>query len=101
MKQGFKAVGKALAYFSIYLLTQVLVSFVYSTVLSTKMTMEMMASGEELDVMAMTDALMAEVMGRAMEMTFVAGLVTLVIFGLVFLIRKKKFTKRLILIHLY
>jgi len=97
MKQGFKAVGKALVYFGVYFLTQVLVSGVYSTVLSTKMTMEMMASGEELDVMAMTEALMEEVMGRAMEMTFVAGLVTLVIFGLVFLIRKKKFTKEVCL----
>ena len=92
MKKGFKAVGKAVVYFGVYLLTQVLVSVVYSTVLSTQMTMEMMATGEELDVMAMTEALTAELMGRLMEMTFVAGLVTLLIFWLVFLIRKKKLT---------
>lgn len=93
MKNGFKALGKAVAYFAVYLLVQVLVSMVFSTVISARMTMEMMASGEELDVMAMTDALMAEVMSKAMEMTFVAGLVTLLIFWIVFLIRKKKFTK--------
>jgi len=93
MKNSFKALGKAVAYFAVYLLVQVLVSMVFSTVISARMTMEMMASGEELDVMAMTDALMAEVMSKAMEMTFVAGLVTLLIFWIVFLIRKKKFTK--------
>ena len=93
MKKGFKAVGKAVAYFSVYLLVQVLVSAVFSAAISAKMTMEMMASGEELDVMAMTEALMTEVMAKAMEMTFVAGLVTLLIFWIVFLIRKKKFTR--------
>lgn len=93
MKTSFKALGKAVAYFVVYLLVQVLVSTVFSTVISARMTMEMMASGEELDVIAMTDVLMAEVMSKAMEMTFIAGLVTLFIFWIVFLIRKKKFTK--------
>lgn len=93
MKTSFKALGKAVAYFAVYLLVQVLVSTVFSTVISARMTMEMMASGEELDVIAMTDVLMAEVMSKAMEMTFIAGLVTLFIFWIVFLIRKKKFTK--------
>ena len=93
MKKGFKAVLKAVVYFGVYLLTQVLVSFVYSTVLTTQMTMELMAAGEELDVMAMAMEVTEVLMGRLMEMTFVAGLVTLLIFWLVFLIRKKKFTK--------
>ena len=93
MKKGLKAIGKAVVYFGVYLLTQVLVSFVYSTVLSTQMTMEMMAAGEELDVVAMTEAVTTEIMGRLMEMTFIAGIATLLIFWLVFLIRKKKFTK--------
>lgn len=91
MKKGLKAVGKAAVYFGVYFLTQVLVSSVYSAVLSTKMTMELMAAGEELDVVAMTEALTAELMGRLMEITLVAGLVTLLIFWLVFLIRRKKF----------
>lgn len=93
MKKGLKAIGKAVVYFGTYLLMQVIVSSVYSVVLSTKMTMEMMATGEELDVAAMTEVLTAELMGRLMEMTFVAGLVTLLLFWLVFLIRKKKLTK--------
>lgn len=93
MKKGFKAVGKAVAYFAVYLMTQLLVSIVYSTVLSTKMTMEIMAAGEELDVMAMTEALTAEVLNHAMEMTFIAGIVALLVYWLVFIIRKKKFAK--------
>lgn len=97
MKKGFKAVGKAVVYFAVYLLTQVLVSVVYSSVLTTQMTMELMAAGEELDVMAMTAEVTELLMGRLMEMTFVAGLVTLLIFWLVFLIRKKKFTKEVCL----
>lgn len=97
MKKGFKAVGKAVVYFAVYLLTQVLVSVVYSTVLSTQMTMEMMAAGEELDMMAMTETLTAELMGRLMEMTFVAGLVTLLIFWIRFAVRKKKLTKEVCL----
>lgn len=93
MKKGLKAVGKAAVYFSVYLVSQILVSFAYSTALSAKMTMEIMASGEELDVLAMTEALTAELMGRMMEMTLVAGLVTLVIFWLRFVVRRKKLTK--------
>lgn len=93
MKQGLKALGKAFVYFAVYLLVQILVSTVFSTVISARMTMEMMASGEKMDIMTMTDAVMAEVMAKAMEMTFIAGLVTLLIFWVAFLIRKKKFTK--------
>ena len=93
MKKGFKAVGKAVLYFAVYLMTQVLVSIVYSTVLSTQMTMELMAAGEELDVMAMTEALTVEIMNHAMEMTFIAGVVALLVYWLVFIIRKKKFAK--------
>jgi len=97
MKKGFMAVLKAVVYFAVYLLTQVLVSVVYSTVLTTQMTMELMASGEEIDVMAMTMEVTEVLMGRLMEMTFVAGLVTLVLFWLVFLIRRKKFKKEVCL----
>ena len=97
MKKGFKAVGKAVVYFATYLLMQVIVSVVYSSVITTQMTMEIMAAGEEIDIMAMTAEVTELLMGRLMEMTFVAGIVTLVIFWLVFLIRRKKFTKEVCL----
>lgn len=93
MKQKLKALGKAFVYFAVYLLMQVLVSSVFSAVISMRMSMEMMVSGKELDIMAMTDAVMAEVMEKAMVMTFIAGVVTLLIFWVVFLVRKKKFIK--------
>jgi len=97
MKKGFKAVGKAVVYFATYLLMQVIVSVVYSSVITTQMTMELMATGEEIDIMAMTMEVTEILMGRLMEMTFVAGLVTLVLFWLVFLIRRKKFKKEVCL----
>jgi len=97
MKKGFKAVGKAVAYFATYLLMQIIVSVVYSSVITTQMTMELMATGEEIDVMAMTMEVTEILMGRLMEMTFVAGLATLVLFWLIFLIRRKKFTKEVCL----
>ena len=97
MKKGFKAVGKAVVYFATYLLMQVIVSVVYSSVITTQMTMEIMAAGEEIDIMAMTAEVTELLMDRLMEMTFVAGIVTLVLFWLVFLIRRKKFTKEVCL----
>ena len=97
MKKGFMAVGKAVMYFATYLLMQIIVSVVYSSVITTQMTMEMMAAGEEIDIMAMTAEVTELLMGRLMEMTFVAGIVTLVLFWLVFLIRRKKFTKEVCL----
>ena len=93
MKKGFKAVGKAVVYFAVYLLMQVIVSVVYSSIITTQMTMEMMAAGEELDIAAMTTEVTELLMGRLMEMTFVAGVITLLLFWVVFLIRRKKFTK--------
>lgn len=92
MKKGLKAIGKATVYFGVYFLVQIIVSFVYSIVLSTKLTMEMMATSEELDMALLETQLMDAVMGEAMTMTFVAGVLVLLIFWLVFLIRKKKFT---------
>ncbi len=97
MKKGFKAVGKAVAYFATYLLMQIIVSVVYSSVITTQMTMELMAAGEEIDIVAMTTEVTELLMGRLMELTFVAGLATLVLFWLVFLIRRKKITKEVCL----
>ena len=93
MEKGLKALGKATAYFVVYFLVQIIVSSVYSIVLSTKLTMDMMASGEELDMALLETQLMDAIMGEAMMMTLISGAVVLLVFGLVFLIRKKKFFK--------
>lgn len=93
MEKGLKALGKATAYFVVYFLVQIIVSSVYSIVLSTKLTMDMMASGEELDMALLETQLMDAIMDEAMMMTLISGAVVLLVFGLVFLIRKKKFFK--------
>ena len=92
MKEIFKAVGKAVLYFGVYLLVQVIVSMIFSISISTKLTMEMMATGEELDVMALTEQVTAAVMDQAMLMTFISGIAVLLIYWVIFLIRKKKLT---------
>lgn len=95
MKQGLKAVGKVIVYFGVYLLTQVLVSVVYSIILTAKTGAEMGTGSDGLDEVTMIVS--ALLMERLMEMTFVAGIVSLFIYWLVFLIRKKKFTKEICL----
>ena len=92
MKEIFKAVGKAVLYFGVYLLVQVIVSMIFSISISTKLTMEMMATSEELDVMALTEQVTAAVMDQAMLMTFISGITVLLIYWVIFLIRKKKLT---------
>lgn len=52
-----------------------------------------MAAGEELDASVMMEQVTAEIMNQAMLMTLIAGVLALFIFWIVFLIRKKKFTK--------
>ena len=93
MKKGLKALGKATVYFGVYFLVQIIVSAVCSIVLSTKLTMEMMATGEELDMVLLETQLMDAIMGEAMTMTLLSGIIVLLLFWLVFLIRKKKFFK--------
>lgn len=93
MKKGLKAIGKATVYFGVYFLVQIIVSAIYSIVLSTKLTMEMMATGNELDMLLLEEQLMEAIMGEAMMMTFISGIVVLLLFWLVFLIRKKKLVK--------
>lgn len=91
MKKGLKAIGKATVYFGVYFLVQIIVSIVYSIVLSTQLTMEMMATGEELDTLLLAEQLTEAIYAEAMMMTLVSGILVLLIFGLVFLIRKKNF----------
>ncbi len=50
----------------------------------------MMAGNEEVDVAAMTEKVMDVVMSQAMTMTLIAGILALLIYAIVFLIRRKK-----------
>lgn len=93
MKNFFKSVGKVSIYFLVYFATQLIVSFVYGMVWSAKKTAELMEAGEAVDALALTEQLSAQIMDKAMEMTFWAGVITLVIYWLRFAVRKKSFLK--------
>lgn len=93
MKNFFKSIGKASIYFLVYFATQLVVSFVYGTIWSAKKTVELMEAGEAVDAMALTEQLATQIMDKAMEMTFWAGIIALIIYWIRFAVRKKKFLK--------
>lgn len=91
MKNFWKSIGKAALYFLVYFLMQAAVSGVYSMVVTTKLTMEMMGADASLDMELLTAKVMDAVMPQAMTLTLISSILTLLILGLVFLIRKKNF----------
>ena len=97
MKEFLKSIGKAAVYFGVYLIIQVIVTTIFSISISTKLTMELMANGEQLDTVALAEQAMAAVMDKAMLMTLISGIIVLLLFWIVFLIRKKKFTKEVMI----
>jgi len=93
MKNFLKSIGKAALYFAVYFVTQLIVSFAYVTIWSAKITAEIIAAGETVDAMALSEQLMAQIMDKATEMIFWAGVMTLVIYWIRFAVRKKNFLK--------
>ncbi len=94
MKKGILAVVKAALYFGVYFGTQIIVSLVFSIAMSTMMTMDVMASGQELDaatMAAMTEELTVAILDQAMLMTVIAGVLALLVYWIIFLVRKKNF----------
>ena len=93
MKNFLKSIGKAALYFAVYFVTQLIVSFVYGTIWSAKKTAELMAAGETVDAMALTEQLATQIMDKATEMIFWAGIIALIIYWIRFAVRKKNFFK--------
>ena len=89
MKNFFKSIGKASIYFLVYFATQLIMGFVYGIMFSVSM----MSSGEAMDEVALMELLNTFIMDKAMEMTFWAGVMTLVIFWIRFAVRKKNILK--------
>lgn len=89
MKNFFKSVGKASIYFLVYFATQLVMGFVYGIMFSVNV----MTSGEATDTVEVAEQLNTFIMDKAMEMTFWAGVMTLVIFWIRFAVRKKNFLK--------
>lgn len=89
MKNFFKSVGKASIYFLVYFATQLVMGFVYGILFSVNV----MSSGEATDAVEVAEQLNTFIMDKAMEMTFWAGVMTLVIFWIRFAVRKKNLLK--------
>lgn len=93
MKNFFKSIGKATLYFLVYVMTQVIISFMYGVIWTANKTAELMAAGEEVDALLLAEQLAAQILDEAMAMTFWAGIATLLIFWIRFAVRKKNFLK--------
>lgn len=96
MKKALKSIGKASLYFGVYLAVQFITGFVLSIVVSAQMTMETIALEQELDSQALYQQVYARVMELSTLMVLISGIVTIVIYWIIFLIRKKKFRKEVI-----
>ena len=91
MKNSLKAIGKAAFYFLGYFLIQMAVSFVYGIVLTVNISTEI------TDATLLAEQLTGSIMEQAMMMTFISGAVTIIVFWIFFLIRRKSFLKEIIL----
>ena len=89
MKNFFKSIGKAAVYFVVYIVAQAIVSFVYGIIFA----MELMVAGETTDAAVLTEQLTNQILDNAMEMTFFAGVLTLIIYWIRFAVRKKNLFK--------
>lgn len=90
MKNFLKAFGKGLLYFLVYFGIQQVVSMVYMIIVSMSLTMEMMSNGEELDQLALTELLTNKIYEKAMTLTLISGILVLLTYWVICLVRKKK-----------
>lgn len=93
MKNFFKAIGKAILYFAVYIIVQLVISFTYGIVWTIIKIMEITASGQEPDNMLLTQQLTEQLLNDTMMLTFLTGAITLLIYWISIVIRKKKFLK--------
>lgn len=90
MKNFWKAFGKGLLYFLVYFGIQQVVSMVYMMIESMSLTMEMMSNGEELDPLVLTELLTNKIYENAMTLTLISGILILLTYWIICLVRKKK-----------
>lgn len=93
MKNLWKSLGKAIVYFLIYLIMQAGVSGIYSTVVTMRLTAEMLESDGSVDMELLTAKAMEVIMPQMMTLTLISGVLTLLVLIVVFLIRKKNIMK--------
>lgn len=90
MKNGLKSIGKAALYFSVYAFAELLIRAVSGVVLSAELAAETMATGQALDSVALHEQLMAKTIELTTLVGLLSGLLALLIYGIIFLVRKKK-----------
>lgn len=85
-----KAVLKAFLYFAVYYLMQIVVMFGFSAGISVHLAMNAV---DAMDAVLMTETVYAQILENAMLITLTAGVLTLLTYWILFLIRRKKFAK--------
>ncbi len=93
MKNFLKSIGKAILYFAVYYGSTFVVVMIMNIILSAKISMEAIASGEVLDEVEIVNRLTEQIEILAVPLTLLSGIFALLIYWIVFLIRKKKFAR--------
>ena len=90
---GWKQFGKAFCYFLLFWGSQVAVAIIYTMFQSMQLTMEMMARGEGIDYIELSDRVMEATMEHAVILTLIPDLFVVGFLLLFFGLRKKKFIR--------
>ncbi len=95
MKNFFKSLGKALLYFCVFLAIQLLVSFVFSIVISAGVMVKLGASATEAQIAEAMAKLESEIMGYSTLIAMISNILSLAVVWLAFKIRKKKICEQI------
>lgn len=93
MKDFFVALGKAILYFLVYFGLQMAVSIAFSMFYSISMYARLAATGDVTDTAEITRMITEKILEQSMTMTLISGILALLTYWIVFLIRKKKFAQ--------
>lgn len=93
MKNFFVALGKAILYFLVYFGLQMTVSIAFSMFYSISMYARLAATGDVTDTAEITRMITEKILEQSMTMTLISGILALLTYWIVFLIRKKKFAQ--------
>ena len=93
MKNFFVALGKAILYFLVYFGLQMAVSIAFSMFYSISMCARLAATGDVTDTAEITRMITEKILEQSMTMTLISGILALLTYWIMFLIRKKKFAQ--------
>ena len=93
MKNFFVALGKAILYFLVYFGLQMAVSIAFSMFYSISMYARLASTGDVTDTAEITRMITEKILEQSMTMTLISGILALLTYWIVFLIRKKKFAQ--------